>query len=339
MFSALPEAAKEEMSLCGPLCADPAAAWETSCVAENSRHGFQLLDSTLRLASGEVKSTTALGIAWTLYDGGIRSRCTGKERDQETGLDNFGKRYYGSALGRFITPDPFMNSGRPDNPQTWNRYTYVLNNPLRYIDPTGLYTWGSCSGSSDQCKGYQQRFRDSLANLKKSASQLDPHSKEGKKLNGIIKRYGEEGKGGPSINFGDAGHDKNGNAYLGSTLGNKVTLNYEAVDNEVKSWGNALHYNSDQQKTFSDAVNAALTGHEGGHLAAFGLPGLSFMMHTEKTALFSESATYQGLHFTDPMSDALWNESWANASDREQLRSKAIQNELDRQAGKDQPNK
>ena len=42
---------------------------------------------------------------------------TGKERDPETGLDNFGKRYYGNALGRFITPDPLLNSGQPWNPQ------------------------------------------------------------------------------------------------------------------------------------------------------------------------------------------------------------------------------
>src|SRR6267378_6888069 len=62
---------------------------------------------------------------------------TGKERDSESGLDNFGARYDSSSMGRFMSPDPSMESVRLDNPQTWNRYSYVLNNPLELVDPTG----------------------------------------------------------------------------------------------------------------------------------------------------------------------------------------------------------
>jgi hypothetical protein len=40
-------------------------------------------------------------------------------------------------MGRFMTPDPSMESVVLRNPQSWNRYSYTLNNPLRYIDPTG----------------------------------------------------------------------------------------------------------------------------------------------------------------------------------------------------------
>ena len=61
----------------------------------------------------------------------------GKERDAETGLDYFGARYFGGGMGRFTSPDPLMASAVPELPQSWNRYSYVLNNPLRYIDPTG----------------------------------------------------------------------------------------------------------------------------------------------------------------------------------------------------------
>jgi RHS repeat-associated protein len=53
----------------------------------------------------------------------------------ETGLDYFGARYFSAAQGRFTSPDPV--SGWPSEPQSWNRYAYGLNNPLRYIDPTG----------------------------------------------------------------------------------------------------------------------------------------------------------------------------------------------------------
>src|SRR5882762_6295377 len=62
---------------------------------------------------------------------------TGKERDTETGLDYFGGRYYGNALGRFLTPDFGGPMLIPDpvpwadleNPQTLNLYAYVQNNP------------------------------------------------------------------------------------------------------------------------------------------------------------------------------------------------------------------
>jgi RHS repeat-associated protein len=60
---------------------------------------------------------------------------TGKERDSESGLDYFGARYCGSALGRFTSPDPKGIPDEFDNPQAWNEYAYAGNNPLRYTDP------------------------------------------------------------------------------------------------------------------------------------------------------------------------------------------------------------
>jgi len=63
---------------------------------------------------------------------------TGKERDTESGLDYFGKRYYASAMGRWTSPDPGkLTSAHLANPQKWNKYNYVLNNPLTMIDPDG----------------------------------------------------------------------------------------------------------------------------------------------------------------------------------------------------------
>jgi RHS repeat-associated protein len=61
-----------------------------------------------------------------------------KERDNETGLDYFGARYYGSTQGRFTSPDPkILGMKQLVNPQRWNRYTYVVNNPLALYDPDG----------------------------------------------------------------------------------------------------------------------------------------------------------------------------------------------------------
>ena len=71
---------------------------------------------------------------------------TGKERDAETGLDYFGTRYMASAQGRFTSPDrPFLDQHASD-PQSWNLYSYVRNNPLRFVDPTGQDCVGAVLG-------------------------------------------------------------------------------------------------------------------------------------------------------------------------------------------------
>jgi RHS repeat-associated protein len=64
---------------------------------------------------------------------------TGKERDSESNLDHFDARHYGSAIGRFMSPDPMGNYyADGSNPQSWNMYAYVRNDPLSFRDPTGL---------------------------------------------------------------------------------------------------------------------------------------------------------------------------------------------------------
>jgi RHS repeat-associated protein len=77
-------------------------------------------------------------------------RFTGKERDSESGLDYFGARYYGSALGRFTRPDPSNTGANPANPQSWNGYAYVGNNPLGRVDPDGQ-TWQVCESTGSNC--------------------------------------------------------------------------------------------------------------------------------------------------------------------------------------------
>jgi RHS repeat-associated protein len=69
-----------------------------------------------------------------------RYKFTGKERDSESGLDNFGARYNASALGRFMTPDGPLIYASTDDPQSWNLYSYVRNNPLNRTDPNGHLT-------------------------------------------------------------------------------------------------------------------------------------------------------------------------------------------------------
>jgi RHS repeat-associated protein len=60
---------------------------------------------------------------------------TGHETIPTAGLVNMNGRMYDPVLGRFLSPDPVIQA--PDNLQSYNHYSYVLNNPLRYTDPTG----------------------------------------------------------------------------------------------------------------------------------------------------------------------------------------------------------
>ncbi len=83
---------------------------------------------------------------------------TGKERDNESALDMFGARYYGSSMGRFMTPDwagkptavPYANFG---NPQSLNLYSYVQNNPTTVGDPDGHETQDTLDPQAAQDAG------------------------------------------------------------------------------------------------------------------------------------------------------------------------------------------
>jgi RHS repeat-associated protein len=69
-------------------------------------------------------------------------------RDGTAGLDYAQQRYYSSTLGRFLTPDPYGGSAKPESSQSWNRYAYVNNDPINNIDPSGL---GKCPPNDPNC--------------------------------------------------------------------------------------------------------------------------------------------------------------------------------------------
>ncbi|MGC4085514.1 MAG: RHS repeat-associated core domain-containing protein [Vicinamibacterales bacterium] len=89
------------------------------------------------------------GTEWSGAGQGDRRSFAGKLRDRETGFDYFGARYYQSQTGRFTSVDPVLDmKGALVDPQQWNRFVYVRNNPLRYVDPDGR-----CSKPADQKEG------------------------------------------------------------------------------------------------------------------------------------------------------------------------------------------
>ena len=76
----------------------------------------------------------------------VSHRFTDQELDAETGLYYFDHRYYDPVLGRFVSPDPFVPF--PTNPQSFNRYSYVMNNPVNRIDWNG-FDDGDADSSGD----------------------------------------------------------------------------------------------------------------------------------------------------------------------------------------------
>ena len=77
----------------------------------------------------------------------VHQKFTGYQKDNETQLDFAEARMYENRFGRFTAVDPLLASGRSANPQTFNRFVYVSNNPIILSDPTGLDPWwkGNCN--------------------------------------------------------------------------------------------------------------------------------------------------------------------------------------------------
>lgn len=85
----------------------------------------------------DVTASRTSGIGYTSAEE-PRKNYTGYEKDAESGLEFAQARYYNPKHGRFTSVDPLTASASIKNPQTFNRYSYVLNSPYKYVDPLGL---------------------------------------------------------------------------------------------------------------------------------------------------------------------------------------------------------
>lgn len=81
----------------------------------------------------------------TLNEIGLLRGYTGHEMYSDFGIINMNGRLYDPILGRFFSPDNYVQM--PENSQSFNRYSYCLNNPLKYTDPSGEF-WFLVAGAA-----------------------------------------------------------------------------------------------------------------------------------------------------------------------------------------------
>jgi hypothetical protein len=215
-----------------------------------------------------------------------------------------------------------LNSGRPWEPQSWNRYAYALNNPLKYVDPTGLYEWAAnCASGDKQCEENRQKFRDALTTIRTAAEQLKEGSKERKNLDAILTKFGAEGeKNKVKIAFGAAGGypAEQSTSFFSRT--NTITFDMNMI-------GNMLSRNAQANPDCKPSIGFAETvAHEGSHMLDkffFGNPvNREGSYRTEFNAFGAQS--YVPMSVNQYSHWGLWNPSWAEV-DREALRQKAVQ--------------
>jgi RHS repeat-associated protein len=197
---------------------------------------------------------------------------TGKERDSETGLDNFGARHNSSAMGRFMTPDwsaapmgvPYADFG---NPQSLNLYSYVKNNPLNLTDPIGHYELNASNcGDNVKC----QKKYDKAANKFESRREKDLKSKKAD-VRAAAANFGARGEAN-GVHVGFANLNTGANPTYGSvdasgSVGGmqliQVTIDFGRAGNAETQTHEGTHAGDDQK--FLNSYNP-LTGSYDGSL-------------------------------------------------------------------------
>jgi RHS repeat-associated protein len=102
----------------------------------------------------------------------IRQDYTGYQKDDESGLEFAQARYYNASHGRYTSIDPLMASANVKNPQTFNRYSYVLNSPYKFTDPLGLISQGT-GACGNRCANSDGSFGGGMASAYGSVEWID----------------------------------------------------------------------------------------------------------------------------------------------------------------------
>jgi len=237
-----------------------------------------------------------------------------------------------------LSPDPLLSSGRLGNPQTWNRYAYGLNNPLRIVDPTGLWDWDQSAGgdlSDDDLQGlandkhnkrhkwaqnalnFRDEFRNALDSADEAAGSSTLSDDQQSAAQAGVDAYGKEGDStGVTVGF-QSGHG-------GSTILNNNDTISVMFDSSLK--GDFLTVTVAHEGAHVDQANAWLNGGENsiGDLSHYAREQAAW-------AVGSSIAQALGMKSLAPHGGGgdlqVWSKRWA-AADIATKRAKGIQNVL-----------
>jgi RHS repeat-associated protein len=131
----------------------------------------------------------------------VRQDYTGYQKDNESGFEFAQARYYNASHGRFTSVDPLTASASMEDPQSFNRYAYVGNDPLTSADPSGMetcsagYSYSECGGGGAFWGGRGGDFGDRLAEEARFYEGIPIHSQDAfdlhnERLNNVAAGYG-----------------------------------------------------------------------------------------------------------------------------------------------------
>lgn len=313
---------------------------QSGSLANMSRHDYLPFGEELGVNVGGRTSQQGYGVG-----DGVRFQFTDKERDNETGLDYFGARYYGSTQGRFTSADPLMSSGTIYNPQSWNRYSYTGNNPLRFIDPTGMWDWDASAGGSDTDEQlaakrdnkslkknernaakdelkYRQRFRDALAGATALAQSGKLNSSQQAEVSRAVNSYGTEGDGNKVfVAFGPQGTGTGANTD-GTAADDSIVVTFGRGAKGFDLIADVAHEGSHVLDNQSFDLL-----HSNGGMYFDGRNGDISQYETERrayevTSLVAQAAG-KGSYLNDTPSYEVWSSGW-KAAERETKRARGI---------------
>ncbi len=201
LYDAFGHASYEVNNLCAPVCIDTGFFYLGGQLVAEYKEGLTYFVHTDHIGSARLvtglNQTVAQNLDYLPFgeqnstDSGISTHeFTGDIHDAESNLDHAQFRQYSSTLGRWMHPDPAgLAAVDPSNPQSWNRYAYVDDDPLNLTDSSGLYP--VCLGSSlfDQVDFYvDEKYQGSdltyIGNLCGDQGQRLPPDRSGLLIHG-----------------------------------------------------------------------------------------------------------------------------------------------------------
>ena len=185
---------------------------------------------------------------------------TGKERDTESGNDDFGARYYASTMGRFMSPD-WAAKASPvpyatfDDPQSLNLYSYVRNNPLTRTDPDGHWCWFGKLGDTCDKEPPPLAPPPTPPGLPAGVVTLN-YAKNAPRLSSKVERELKKELGKPGVMEATVGYTTNGQHATTSNHYKGLAADIESI-NGTPMTDKALNTTPDAYKVISDAVQYA----------------------------------------------------------------------------------